>query len=73
VNERLLTVCEIAEWARVSERTVRRAIAAGHLLAGRAEGQLRIDPADARQWIFGEAASPTPLSAESITVNNDYS
>ena len=54
MSERLLTASEVAAWAHVSERTVRRAIARGDLRAGRAGGQLRIAPDDARAWVFGE-------------------
>lgn len=54
MSERLLTPAEVALWARVSERTVRRAIARGDLSAGRAGGQLRIAPDAAHAWVFGE-------------------
>jgi excisionase family DNA binding protein len=52
-NHVLLTPAEVAIWAKVSERTVRRAIARGELRAGRAGGQLRIAPEDAHLWVFG--------------------
>ena len=54
MTERLLTVSEVAAWAQVSERTVRRAIADGELAAGRAGAQLRVAPDDAHAWVFGE-------------------
>jgi excisionase family DNA binding protein len=61
----LLTAADVARWAQVSERTVRRAIANGDLRAGRAGGQLRIAPEDARAWVFGDeengSVSPLPL------------
>lgn len=50
----LLTPADVARWANVSERTVRRAIARGDLRAGRAGGQLRIAPTEAHRWVFGE-------------------
>jgi excisionase family DNA binding protein len=56
VTDRLLTPVEVAEWAQVSERTVRRAISRGDLRAGRAGGQLRIEPEDARRWVFGSGS-----------------
>lgn len=57
MSERLLTPAEVAAWAHVSERTIRRAIARGDLRAGRAGDQLRIDPVDARAWVFGDSSS----------------
>jgi excisionase family DNA binding protein len=50
----LLTPADVARWAAVSERTVRRAIARGDLRVGRVGSQLRIAPNDARAWVFGE-------------------
>ena len=44
--ERLLTVAEIAHYARVSQRTVRRWIDKGQLNALRLGGRIRLRPED---------------------------
>ena len=46
-------VDEVAEFAKVSTRTVHRAIAAGRLVALRAEGQIRIRREAVWDWLGG--------------------
>lgn len=71
MHDRLLTCEEVARWANVSERTVRRAIARGDLRAGRAGGQLRIAPDDAYAWVFGEP-KPLPSVIRSASTAQTY-
>lgn len=48
---RLLTLREVAEYLAVSERTVRRLIAAADLPCLRIGSQIRFDPATLLRWI----------------------
>jgi excisionase family DNA binding protein len=74
--EKLLTAADVARWANVSERTVRRAIARGDLPAGRAGSQLRIAPEDAHSWVFVKQEPgivvPLPVGA-GVTLGGDHS
>jgi len=49
-NRQQMTPAEVADWARVSERTVRREITNGHLPARRIGAQWRVDPGDLVAW-----------------------
>jgi len=49
----LLTVCEVAVFLGVSERTVRRYIHEGRLSAVRLKHQLRISRTDLDEMLFG--------------------
>ena len=51
-DTQLLTVAEVAAYARVSTRTVYRAIWAGKLRASRSGRQLRIHPDDVDAWLL---------------------
>jgi excisionase family DNA binding protein len=51
LQERLLTVREVANYSRLSPKAVRRAIAQGELRAIRLRGQYRIRPDDLQRWI----------------------
>lgn len=72
-----MTPADVALWARVSERTIRRAIANGELPAGRAGSQLRIAPEAARRWVFGgsDDANVEPLrpAGDPVTLRGDHS
>jgi len=50
-SERLLTLREVADYLAVSERTVRRLIAADDLPCLRIGSQIRFDPATLLRWI----------------------
>lgn len=52
-----LTVREVAALARCEHKAVRRAIAAGHLIAFQPAKKLLIREDDARAWIEGRPAS----------------
>lgn len=54
MNERLFPVKAIAEWASVSEITVRRAIAQGELRAFKVAGRWRVPESAAREWVERE-------------------
>ena len=47
----LLTTADVARLSGFSPKTVRRAIAAGELVASYVRGEYRIWPTDYRQWI----------------------
>ena len=49
-RKKMLTPQDVAEWANVSERTVRREIEAGRLPARRFGAKWRIDPDDLEAW-----------------------
>jgi excisionase family DNA binding protein len=57
-QDRLLTVREVADYAQLSQKAVRRAIAQGELQATRLRGRLRIDPADLQAWIEANRYRP---------------
>ena len=57
-QDRLLTVREVADYAQLSQKAVRRAIAQGELRASRLRGRLRIEPADLRKWIEANRYEP---------------
>jgi excisionase family DNA binding protein len=52
----LLSVSATAERLGVSEKTVRRLISSGVLPALRIGAQLRIDPDELDQYVYGDAA-----------------
>jgi excisionase family DNA binding protein len=62
MNGALLTVAEAARWARVSEKTVRRRIAAGELpavrIGARKGSPIRIDPAELEDFLHGARRRP---------------
>jgi len=51
---RLLTLREVAEYLAVSERTVRRLVAAGELPCLRVGSQIRFVPATLLRWISAQ-------------------
>jgi excisionase family DNA binding protein len=53
VHQRLLSVAETAAKLNVSEKTVRRLIATGHLPALRVAGVVRVDPDELQRWLYG--------------------
>lgn len=60
VEDRYLTVLEVAGVARCEHKTVRRAIWSGELRAFRPAGRLLIREGDARAWIEGREVEPAP-------------
>jgi excisionase family DNA binding protein len=53
----LLTTREVADVLRVSERTVRRKVAAGEIPAlrlGAGVGPLRVDRGELEQWLYAD-------------------
>ncbi|TNF28017.1 MAG: DNA-binding protein [Deltaproteobacteria bacterium] len=79
----LLTVREVARYARCNRRTVYRAVASGELRAGRkGSTHLLFDPVDVRRWVFGDsgaadsrsdssaAEEPPPQAARMSTSSN---
>lgn len=52
--ERLLTLREVAGYLMVSQRTVRRLIAAGDLPCLRIGSQIRFEPATLLRWISAQ-------------------
>ena len=57
-----LTAIEAAKVAGVHPRTIRRAIAAGHLVAPKQDGAYQIDPADLATWQAVHAPQSSPAS-----------
>lgn len=57
-SERLLSIREAAGMLHIGAGTCRRLIANGELPAHRVGGQLRIDPAELRQWLDANATHP---------------
>jgi excisionase family DNA binding protein len=53
----LLSLRATAERLSVSTRTVRRLVATGQLPALKVGGQLRFDPAELEQWLYGDPES----------------
>ena len=51
VSLNLLSIRESADYAKVSQQTIRRAIKAGHLKTYRAGRQIRIDETDLVQYL----------------------
>lgn len=52
----LLTVREAAARLRVSEKTVRRLVAAAELPALKVGGQIRVDEGELEAWLYGPGA-----------------
>jgi excisionase family DNA binding protein len=53
----LLTVREVADRLRLSEKTVRRLIGRAEIPALRVGGQLRVDESELEAWLYGPDAS----------------
>lgn len=60
MDERLLTVGDVAEMCQVHRKTVTRAIRSGRLRAARlgARGAYRLRPDDVEQWVADSAVEP---------------
>lgn len=63
MTETLMTIGDVAAAARLSERTVKRAIASGELLALRIGRSTRVRPADYTEWIESKRRPTTPPNA----------
>ena len=57
---RYISLAQAATLVSLSVRTLRRAIAAGHLRANRIGRLVRIDTAELRRWIEEDGAAPVP-------------
>jgi hypothetical protein len=69
----LMSVPEAATYARVNEATIRRAIEAGKLRAGRAatddeatKARVVLRQADVDEWLFGPPPAPEPPVLEAV-------
>jgi len=67
VAEDLMTVDEVARRAKLSPKTVRRAIRSGELVAYKLRGRLRIPPQEYLAWVRRAAYVPPIPDTESIT------
>jgi len=65
VARSLLTVRDVATRSKLSEKTVRRAIRRGELIAFKVRGRWRVRESDYEAWI--ERGRAVPVRAESIT------
>jgi excisionase family DNA binding protein len=73
VHGSLLTVAEAARWTRLSEKTVRRRIAAGDLLAVRVgsspRAPIRVPADELEAWLFGSPFESLTTSERSARVS----